>query len=959
MRRWFISQGGQVHGPVPFQKLRDLASAGKLLSGDHVCPEGSNKWIRAGEVANLFGNAAAFPEGKLEAAKPRPIVVAQPVAAGRKRPTPPATPPQIETAYNTASATPLWATLLLTLPKPLLFGLFGGAGGLLGAMLIAEVLWAAVCPTTFKAPEPSLEMGAPSALKVYAGGRNWFHVKVARQAFKGPVQIVGQSGDTGLAIASEILGEDQEETDIEVQVGKLVPAGKRRVVVVASSLTSEEVNPVRSTLDVTVVALPVAALRLTVSPEVGILQGGISKFTVKLARAKPGDKIALHFKDVPRGISLPAIEVPDGQNEMEVVAAAARDAELGKATVVVQGRTVQQPEAAVADAEFRLDVLAPPTPPKMDILFVLDLTGSMDFAIKGIKDGILNLAKKLEDKQIDFRVGLVGFRDIEDDGEFPYPLLIGGQTFTTNLPAFRDKVGALKADGGGDDPESCLQGLVLAAQQPFRADVDRVLVLITDAPPKIHKRPGHMYPPYSMEEMIETLKKAQIQQVHTVVRSTDYSASYKKLHTAFKGAFFDIHEEQSRGDFASLLPKLGDEISENTNAAAPPVPKVTLAPSLPAGVTTAELPRARSDSTLKGVQSTDTYFASDRVQLMVAIALWTMVIAGAISIAILAGQRFYTRRNWLDIVDSNKALVGGVVAGAVGGCCGQGFFQLTSGSPAWEAASRITSWTLLGGLIGVGLAPFVPNLKLHRGLLGGLGGGFLGAVAFVLVSQAAEDALLGRWLGAAILGFCIGLMVALAELAFRRWWLEVRFGPREVRTFTLGHTQVNVGGDSRRATVLVAGAAPLALRYWVDQDRVYCENREAGATTKVEAGDCQAFGNVTVTVCSNATARQSGFTLRLSNSRDIALGEGMPLTVDDLPGLQPQGTDGIVALVSLRPTEPRVLVLRNRSRRPWAVREANGATSTVEPGLGVELKSGLRINFGAVEGEAVSVGRNR
>ena len=328
---------------------------------------------------------------------------------------------------------------------------------------------------------------------------------------------------------------------------------------------------------------------------------------------------------------------------------------MGKATVVVQGRTVQQPEAAVAEAEFRLDVLAPPTAAKMDILFVLDLTGSMDFAIKGIKEGILNLAKKLEEKQIDFRIGLVGFRDIEDDGEFPFALKINGQVFTTNLEAFRNKVGAQKANGGGDDPESCLQGLVLAGQQPFRADVDRVLVLITDAPPKIHKRPGHTwYPPFSVEETIETLKKSQIQQLHTVVRKADYDASYKKFHAEFKGAFFDIHQEQGRGDFASLLPRLGGEISVNTSAA-PAAPKVTLAPPLPAAETTAELPRATSLATLKGVQSTDTYFASDRVQLMVAIALWTMVIGGSISVAILAGQRFDTCRRWLHIVDSNKA----------------------------------------------------------------------------------------------------------------------------------------------------------------------------------------------------------------------------------------------------------------------------------------------------------------
>ena len=140
----------------------DLASAGKLLTGDHVCPEGSNKWVRAGDVANLFGTGDLVPEGKLETAKPTVGAVTQPVVAGRKRPELPASAVGVEKANIKASGTPPWATLLLALPKPLLFGLFGAAGGLLGAMLIAEVLWALVSPATFKAPEPSLEMAVPS-----------------------------------------------------------------------------------------------------------------------------------------------------------------------------------------------------------------------------------------------------------------------------------------------------------------------------------------------------------------------------------------------------------------------------------------------------------------------------------------------------------------------------------------------------------------------------------------------------------------------------------------------------------------------------------------------------------------------------------------------------------------------------------------------------------------------------
>ena len=40
-------------------------------------------------------------------------------------------------------------------------------------------------------------------------------------------------------------------------------------------------------------------------------------------------------------------------------------------------------------------------------------------------------------------------------------------------------------DGGGDTPESALDALGLAAAQPFRADATKVILLITDAPPRL------------------------------------------------------------------------------------------------------------------------------------------------------------------------------------------------------------------------------------------------------------------------------------------------------------------------------------------------------------------------------------------------------------------------------------------------------------------------------------------
>jgi hypothetical protein len=206
-----------------------------------------------------------------------------------------------------------------------------------------------------------------------------------------------------------------------------------------------------------------------------------------------------------------------------------------------------------------------------------------------------------------------------------------------------------------------------------------------------------------------------------------------------------------------------------------------------------------------------------------------------------------------------------------------------------------------------------------------------------------------------LLGFCIGFMVALAEMAFRRWWLEVRYGPREVRTVTLGAVPVTVGGDERQATVVVPNAPPIFLRYGLDTDHVWCEEATTGKSVALEPGDAKTIGNVTITVCSAATRRGAGLVLQLSNGKDVPLSEGLPLTKEELPGLVAQSPDGTVAIIQRRPSDPKTLLLLNRSRTPWTAVERGAAPRTVTPGMGIPLGVGLRVNFGEVDGLLVRV----
>jgi hypothetical protein len=108
-----------------------------------------------------------------------------------------------------------------------------------------------------------------------------------------------------------------------------------------------------------------------------------------------------------------------------------------------------------------------------------------------------------------------------------------------------------------------------------------------------------------------------------------------------------------------------------------------------------------------------------------------------------------------------------------------------------------------------------------------------------------------------------------------------------------------------------------------------------------------------ITVCSAATQRSAGFVLKLSTGKDVPLSEGLPLTRDELPGLEARGADGTVAIIQRRPSDPRTLLLLNRSRQPWTATERDGRERTVTPGMGIAVEPGVRVNFGEVHGRLI------
>jgi VWFA-related protein len=108
----------------------------------------------------------------------------------------------------------------------------------------------------------------------------------------------------------------------------------------------------------------------------------------------------------------------------------------------------------------------------VDIVFVLDTTGSMSWSIEGVKETCVNFAQTLARRERDYRLALVTFGD---DVRESHP-------FTDNVAQFQAWMEPQRADGGGADPENPLGALQHAAAFSFRSGAQHLIILITDAP---------------------------------------------------------------------------------------------------------------------------------------------------------------------------------------------------------------------------------------------------------------------------------------------------------------------------------------------------------------------------------------------------------------------------------------------------------------------------------------------
>jgi Mg-chelatase subunit ChlD len=129
------------------------------------------------------------------------------------------------------------------------------------------------------------------------------------------------------------------------------------------------------------------------------------------------------------------------------------------------------------------DAAALPQQPKLDVLFLLDATGSMGDEISRIQQTINSIAERIDriEPRPELRLALVAYRDRGDE----YLTRVYAD-FTPDVPAFRQALLQVRADGGGDTPEDLNAALEVALRQlSWGDDAVRLTFLVADAPPQL------------------------------------------------------------------------------------------------------------------------------------------------------------------------------------------------------------------------------------------------------------------------------------------------------------------------------------------------------------------------------------------------------------------------------------------------------------------------------------------
>ncbi len=194
---------------------------------------------------------------------------------------------------------------------------------------------------------------------------------------------------------------------------------------------------------------------------------------------------------------------------------------------------------------------------KIEVVFVLDTTGSMGGMIEAAKEKIWSIASSMASAQTapEIRMGLVAYRDRGDD----YVTRI--VDLSPDLDSVYAALMDFRADGGGDGPESVNQALYDAVHKvSWSQDPDtyKAVFLVGDAPPHMDYQDDVKYP----DTLAAALQKDILVNTIQCGRSRATTRQWDRIARLGKGRYFQVEQAGSAVAIATPFDRKLAELSE-------------------------------------------------------------------------------------------------------------------------------------------------------------------------------------------------------------------------------------------------------------------------------------------------------------------------------------------------------------------------------------------------------------
>ncbi len=150
-----------------------------------------------------------------------------------------------------------------------------------------------------------------------------------------------------------------------------------------------------------------------------------------------------------------------------------------------KGFVAQRQQFSRQESRWTISLIDPPAAERtqLDLLFLVDATGSMSDEIDKLTNSIAEIANQIDNlpERPSVRYSLVSYRDRGD------AYVVRAEEFTSHLNLFQTQLSRLRADGGGDYPEALNEALHTALHDSdwTGEDAVRLVILVADAPPHL------------------------------------------------------------------------------------------------------------------------------------------------------------------------------------------------------------------------------------------------------------------------------------------------------------------------------------------------------------------------------------------------------------------------------------------------------------------------------------------